>query len=152
MKAAATYYAKANAALQYKVQDKSASPVFSIDNSYPKTKSVNIWTQLTDKYDIRHASFDELCELSTSLYDAGEISLFDHAMFTFDWKRAAADLAKTFPDAVSDLNLTPADAAGNRDWIAEFEARAKRDFRTNNIRGYVENQKLSKILRQLSRG
>jgi hypothetical protein len=45
----------------------------------------------------------------------------------------------------------PADAEGRRDWIAEFEARAKRVFSQGNDDGYVHNQKLVEILRRISR-
>ncbi|PKM76696.1 MAG: hypothetical protein CVU90_10965 [Firmicutes bacterium HGW-Firmicutes-15] len=109
-------------------------------------ESVSIWEELGKKYDVRNATFDEICDISTKLYSAGQISLGDHLMLTFDWKRAADELRKTYPETVADLNLTPADGNGRRDWIAEFEARTVRDFHADNTKGYIQNQKLTQIL------
>lgn len=137
---------------QSKVQSKSDYAVFTVDNSdNAADASKDIWAELGSKYDIRHATFDELCEIANKLYSAGQISLLDHSIMTFDWKRAADDLRKDHPDVVADLNLVPADSEGRRDWIAEFDARTKRDFSQGNDIGYIHNQKLADILRQISR-
>jgi len=69
---------------------------------------------------------------------------------TFDLKIAADDLRKNHPNVVADLNLVPADSEGRRDWIAEFDARAKRAFSQGNDGGYIRNQKLADVLRRIS--
>ncbi|MDD3365415.1 MAG: hypothetical protein PHZ03_10575 [Syntrophomonas sp.] len=147
------YQPNAYPALQSRVQNKSDSVAFTIDNSgiVAEDASKDIWTELGNKYDVHNATFDELCEISNKLYSAGQISLGDHAIMTFDWKRAADDLRKDHPDTVADLNIVPADSEGHRDWIAEFDARAKRAFSQGNDVGYIHNQKLVDILRQISR-
>ncbi|MGS0765211.1 hypothetical protein [Syntrophomonas curvata] len=138
---------------QSRAQSKSDSVVFTVDNPGTGSKEVSedIWAELGSRYDIRHATFDELCEVADKLYSAGQISLGDLAIMTFDWKRAADDLRKDHPDVVADLNIIPADTEGRRDWIAEFEARAKRAFSQGNDGGYVHNQKLADILLRISR-
>ena len=140
-------------ATQSRAQSKSDAAVFTVSNpgTGAKEASKDIWAELGGRYDIRHATFDELCEVADKLYSAGQISLLDHAMITFDWKRAADDLRKDHPDVVADFNITPADAEGRRDWIAEFEARAKHVFSQGNDGGYVHNQKLVEILLRISR-
>ncbi|MDD3365416.1 MAG: hypothetical protein PHZ03_10580, partial [Syntrophomonas sp.] len=143
------YQPNAYPTMQSRVQSKSDSAVFTVDNSDNAAK--DIWAELGSKYDICHATFDELCEIATTLYKKGAISGGDCAIMTFDWKRAADDLRKDHPDVMADLNLVPADSEGRRDWIAEFDARAKRDFRSGNDLGYIEDQKLADILRQISR-
>jgi len=133
-------------------QRKPDSTVFTVNNSGTASKdaSTDIWTELGNKYDPHHATFNELDELAHELYSVGQISLGDLAMMTFDWKRAADDLRKDHPDVVADLNIIPADSEGRRDWIAEFGARSKRAFSQGNNVGYIHNQKLANILRQIS--
>ena len=70
---ASNYQTNAYPTTQNRVQNKSDSATFMVDNSgtAAKDKSKDIWTELGDKYDIRHASFDGLCEISNKLYSAG---------------------------------------------------------------------------------
>ena len=148
------YQPNAYPTTQSRVQSKSDSAVFTVDNSGTASKdtSKDIWAELGSKYDIRHATFDELSEIANKLYSAGQISLGDLSIMTFDWKRAADELRKDHPDVVADLNLVPADSEGRRDWISEFDARAKRAFSQGNNVGYIHNQKLADILRKISLG
>lgn len=149
---ASNYQPNAYPITQSRVQSKSDSAVFTVNNSDTASKdaSKDIWTELGSKYDIRHATFDELCEIANQLYSAGQITLGDLAIMTFDWKRAADDLRKDHPDVVDDLNLVPADSEGRRDWIAEFDARAKRAFSQGNDFGYIHNQRLVDVLCRIS--
>lgn len=149
---ASNYQPSACPTTQSRVQSKSDSAVFTVNNTGTASKdaSKDIWAELGSKYDVRHATFDELCEIANKLYSAGQISFGDMAIMTFDWKRAADDLRKDHPDVVADLNLVPADSEGRRDWIAEFDARAKRAFSQGNDGGYIRNQKLADVLRRIS--
>ncbi|GGB58513.1 hypothetical protein GCM10011409_39970 [Lentibacillus populi] len=52
----------------------------------------NIWEELSKKYDVTNATFDELKEISMSLYEYGEISFKGHAILTFDFDRGAESL------------------------------------------------------------
>lgn len=133
------------------VQSKT-SAVFAVDNSATVSKDVSqdIWAELSSKYNIRQTTFDDLCEIADRLYSTGQISFSDLAMMTFDWKRAADDLRKDYPDVVADLNQVPADSQGRRDWIAEFVARAKQAFKQGNDKGYIQYQRLADILRRIS--
>ena len=150
---ASDYQPNVYPAAQSRAQNKSDAAVFAVTNpgTGSKEASKDIWAELGGRYDIRHATFDELCEVAITLYKKGEISGGDCAIMTFDWKRAADDLRKDHPDVVADFNITPADAEGRRDWIAEFEARAKRAFSQGNDGGYVHNRKLADILLRISR-
>ncbi len=153
MKVNTSYQPNTYPKTQNRAQSKSDSAVFAVDNSGNESKdaSKDIWTELGNKYDIHNATFDELCEIATTLYKKGAISGGECAIMTFDWKRAADDLRKDHPDVVADLNLVPADSEDRRDWISEFDARAKRDFSQGNNIGYIHNQKLADILRQIGR-
>ncbi|WP_422446525.1 hypothetical protein [Thermoanaerobacterium sp. DL9XJH110] len=104
--------------------------------------SSNIWEELAKEYDIRNASLEELCDISSKLYEAGEISLADHAILTFDPGKSPQ---KVRPN----IFLTKASADGRRDWIAEYEARANMDLKIGNTPGYKNNRRILDILRRL---
>ncbi len=103
----------------------------------------SIWQSLAAKYDIRHATASELREISTALYKAGQISLSNHAILTFDPAK--------LPMLIPDINLTPADRDGRRDWIAEYEARLKRDLKQNNLQAALQHHKIIEILKRLDK-
>lgn len=107
-------------------------------------ENANIWAELAEEYDVRNSSFNELCEMSTRLYQAGQIYLFDHAMLTFDPGKSAQP-------AKPCIYLTVANAAGKRDWIAEHEARAARDLKIGNMIGYKVNKNVLMILARLQK-
>ena len=102
----------------------------------------NIWKKLAKNHHIRNASFDELCGISLKLYEAGEISLLDHAILTFDSSKSPQ---KVRPN----IFLTKTNIDGKRDWIAEYEARANMNFKKGNIVGYKNYQRVLDILRRL---
>lgn len=105
-------------------------------------KNSEIWEELRKEYDIRNSSFDELCDISKKLYQAGQISLFDHAMLTFDPSKSPQPIKPN-------LCLTEVNAEGKRDWIAEYEAKAARDLKISNMMGYRVNKNIVGILERL---
>ena len=122
-------------------------------NTKPKDSSA-LYKELSAKYDVRNSTFDEMVEISTALYEAGEISLLDHSFLTFDFERAEHNLRRLDPSRVSaDFSLyeTPTNAYGQRDWIAEFKARAEKKFSFGNLIGHQHSTKISNILERLSR-
>ncbi|HQA07698.1 MAG TPA: hypothetical protein PKW25_06475 [Syntrophomonadaceae bacterium] len=137
-------------ASQPSVPSKNSS-IFAVDTAGTASKDLSrdIWTKLGSKYNVRYATFDELCEIAITLYKEGAISAGDCAMMTFYGKRAADDLRKDYPDVIADFKLTPADSEGRRDWIAEFAARAKLAFSQGNDKGYIQYQRLADILRKI---
>ncbi|MGG0670067.1 hypothetical protein [Sporosarcina koreensis] len=112
-----------------------------------------VYEELSSRYDVRNATFGELVELSSALYEAGEISLKEHALITFDYERATNYLKRNAPGVPSNFNMyeTSADSNGRRDWIAEFGARASKNFKFGNLIGYQSNMKAVEILERLSR-
>lgn len=102
-------------------------------------KNSEIWEELRKEYNILKSSFDELCDMSKRLYQAGQISLFDHAVLTFDPSKSPQPIK-------TNLCLTETDAEGKRDWIAEYEARAARDLKMSNMMGYRVNKNILGIL------
>lgn len=111
---------------------------------YKPDQASEIWGELAGAYDIRNATFDELCEISLKLYEEGQISLKDHGILTFNPSKSPQTPGLT-------INLTPASPEGRMDWIAEYEARLKRDLEINNLLGYANNQKIVQILKCLDR-
>ncbi len=105
-------------------------------------KNLEIWEELGKEYNIRKSSFDELCDMSIRLYQAGQISLFDHAILTFDPSKSPQPIKPN-------LCLTEANADDKRDWIAEYEARAARDLKMGNMMGYKVNKNILEILEHL---
>jgi len=84
----------------------------------------DIWGELSQEYDIRNATFDQFCEVANSLYDVGQISSFERAYMTL-----SLDKLRQYENdiTVSSFYATPASSDGKRDWIAEYEARLRRD-------------------------
>lgn len=113
-----------------------------------------VYEELSGKYDVRNATFGEIIEMSKALYNAGEISLAEHATLIFDYDRATDHLKRHAPGYISaDFNLheTQANRNGQRDWIEEFSARASKNFKFGNLIGYQSNMEVIKILERLSR-
>lgn len=116
-----------------------------IQKNISQNKSVdasNIWEEISKEYDIRNASFDDLCTISAKLYEEDQIPLLVHGILTFNPNES--------PQSIKvDINLTQANQDGNRDWIAEYESRSERDLRMSNNIGYMNNQKIINILKRL---
>lgn len=118
------------------------------------TETAELYKKLAEKYDVRHAAFDEIVSMSNVLYGAGEITMQEHMRLTFDFGKAAEDLKRYAPNAVPDdftIFETPADAFGKRDWIAEFSARAKSSFGIGDLLGYQLNSKVLAVLQKAGR-
>lgn len=111
----------------------SAAPVTSQASASPDS----IWHRLASEYDVRSMTAGETSKLSRELYDAGEISLLDHAILSFD-----GDMGE-----VGTAFLTKADSNGRRDMLAEFEAKVAMDKRTNSQNLATD----SRILQHLER-
>lgn len=62
------------------------------DQKVSESNSSTIWEELSKKYNVRKATFDDIKAISRALYDAGEISLRDLSTLTFDFARATNDL------------------------------------------------------------
>lgn len=106
----------------------------------------SIWNELSQEYDIHHATFAELCAISQQLYNAKQISLADHACLSFDPTRIpGVDKANFY--------FTPADQSGKRDWIAEYQARADFELKNGNPANYqyIVNHFVDGILRRLEK-
>lgn len=79
--------------------DSNLANTFSISQSKnaqeansQQANSSNIWEELSSKYDVRKATFEEVKEISKALYEAGEISTQEHLFLTFDYGKATNDL------------------------------------------------------------
>lgn len=88
------------------------------------------------------------------LYEAGEISLKEHAVLTFDFEKATSNLKRIAPGLISpnfNMHATSANSSGQRGWILEFWGRETKDFKFGNLIGYQSNTKIFDILERLSR-
>lgn len=105
-----------------------------------KIDTESIWHKIAAKYDVRNITTEETGNLSQELYDAGEISLFDHAILSFD------------PDHFVQSGtgfLTKADSTGHRDLISEYEARIEMDKKMNDTKNIVNNERILGYLHRL---
>ena len=95
-----------------------------------KQEPSNIWGELSKKYDVRNATFDDICKIADELYNAGQIPLLEKAIMTFDKDRDLRDMKAEHIKGVtaSTLYLTPTNSNGRRDWIAEYEAKLKQSY------------------------
>ncbi|MEK5038493.1 hypothetical protein [Sporosarcina sp. FSL K6-3457] len=127
--------------------------VFNVPKTVATTQkdSSTVYEELSGKYDVRNATFDEIVAISNTLYEAGEISLKEHALITFDYERATNYLKRNAPGVPANFNMyeTAANGIGQRDWIAEFGARASSNFKYGNLVGYQTNSKVLAILQKL---
>lgn len=101
------------------------------------------WGEIARKYDIRNASFSELCDIASELYGSAEISLFEVAVLTFDPSQSPQPIRPN-------MNLTQANHEGRRDWIVEYQERARRDMKIGNTLGYAQNEKVVQLLGRLA--
>lgn len=121
--------------------------VFRVDETN-ETASIESSADLKE-LDVRNATFEEVIDMSNALYEAGKISLKEHAVLTFDYGRAANNLKRYAPGYIPvgfDMYETVSDPHGRRDWIAEFKARAARDLKFGNLVGHQSNMKILEIL------
>ncbi|MEC2077742.1 hypothetical protein [Metabacillus fastidiosus] len=147
-----------NGSSQSKINQES---VFSINKTIEPEKngtltysgSSNVWKEISSKYNVRKATFEDIQEISQKLYEAGEISLAEHAILIFDCERVANDIKHRAHVPVSpnfSMYETVSNQNGERDWIAEFEARVKKDFKYGNLLGHQHNMKVLNILQRLA--
>lgn len=134
----------------------SQSPENVQEEKIQQANSPNIVEELSSKYDVRKATFEEVKEISKeiskALYEAGEISTQEHLFLTFDYGKATNDLEKNAPIPVSanfDMYETSSNSNGERDWIAEFEVRKSKDFKYGNLIGYQIKTKILNVLQKL---
>lgn len=132
----------------------SGTVVDTQDLNLLESESTNILEDIKSKYDVRKATFDEIKEISLALYEAGEISGIEHAILTFDFERATNYLKQNAPVSIPssfDMYETLSNSSGERDWIAEFEARAEKDFKYGNLIGFSTKKKIVNILQLLEK-
>lgn len=124
-----------------------ADGFFSLpEKSVPEQKehvTTNIWGEFSNDYSIRNASFKEIQEISTKLYEAGQISLLEHGILTFEPMFGPPRALKV------NMHMTSFNADDRKDWIAEYEQRAQRDLKIGNSMGYAHKQKIIEILKRL---
>ncbi|MEK5231736.1 hypothetical protein MHB42_08140 [Lysinibacillus sp. FSL K6-0232] len=125
-----------------------------VNDTTPAATNNNVWEELSQTYNIRNATFNEVKEVAARLYKAGEITLKEVVTLTFDYERATNYIKQHAPIHVSaNFNMyeTDADELGRRDWIAEFGARAQKDLQFGNLVGYSAKTKILTILQQLEK-
>ena len=130
------------------------SSISQSTESTPKQpeNTTNIYEELSTKYDVRNATFEDIVEISKALHAAGEISFKEVATLTFDYERATKYIKQNAPSPVAtnfSMFETDANNQGQRDWIAEFVARTKKDLYYGNMIGHQNKQKIVDILKKL---
>lgn len=144
----------------YRVAEVKSDSVFSTNGVIDETPNLKltqsqreaVWKEISNKYDVRKATFEEVTEISRKLYEAGEITGLEHAIITFDFERATNSLKQYAPGYVPNsftMYQTAANSNGERDWIAEFEARASKDFQYGQLAAYQTKSKILSVLRKL---
>lgn len=100
----------------------------------------SIWRKMALKYDVRSITTEETASLSQELYDAGEISLFDHALLSFD-----PDHSVPYGTGF----LTQSDSTGHRDLILEYANRIDMDKKMGNSQSLINNERVLEYLKRL---
>lgn len=101
----------------------------------------SVWHRLGKEVDVRSMTRDELAAVSQRLYQSGAIDLSDHAVMSFDPSFAG-----------STGLLTAADATGNVDWVAEFQARLSRHLEEGDAGSAAQDRRVLDILGRLQAG
>lgn len=122
-------------------QFKKEVEIIQDDSEIEKGKS-NLWKELSKSYDVTNASFNELNEISTALYESGEISFDEHAILSFDFDRATQSLNQ---------EMSTVDPSEKKNWIEEFQERAAQAFNQSNLIGHQAYLNLVGILQKLER-
>ncbi|MBZ0258358.1 hypothetical protein K8I31_19985 [bacterium] len=103
------------------------------DLSQTQEKNSAVWEQISEQYDVRDMSLNDMQKMSQSLYDQGAIGLFDHAIMSFDQSRINEELGL---DPPQNDHL-------KKDWIELFE----KDVDTQKENGNQQNvENLERIL------
>lgn len=137
---------RASAANKNEVSYKATRPMPETQaTSVPQQKSGPDLKELTGKYNIRNATFAELNELASALYQAGEISHQDLATLTFNYDKALSDLREH--QGIS--QPFPYQENERRDWIEVFRDRAESSRQTGNLLGYHNRMNVVNILERL---
>lgn len=100
----------------------------------------DVWHKVGLKYDIHNITTEETASLSQELYDAGEISLFDHAILSFD------------PDHNLPYGtgfLTKADNSGRRDLILEYKKIIAMDKNQGDSQSLAHDERIFGYLERL---
>ncbi|PRX16921.1 hypothetical protein BX659_1602 [Orenia metallireducens] len=106
--------------------------------------------EISKKYDITNATFDEFRKISKALCDNGKISKSTYFIMIFNpeesphWK----EFTKDIPNA--SYFRTKADSHGRRNWIEEFEAKLEGARRVGNLLGAKNHQKILNALKELT--
>lgn len=118
------------------------SNTFVLRNNDKSNNCSDVWEKLSEKFNIGNASFNDIKYVSSELYKAGQISLLDHGILTFDPSESPQRIKPN-------IFLTQSDSNARMDWIAEYEARANRDLNIGNTTGYLNNKRILNILKQI---
>lgn len=118
------------------------SNTFVLRNNDKSNNCSDVWEKLSEKFNIGNASFNDIKYVSSELYKAGQISLLDHGILTFDPSESPQRIKPN-------IFLTQSDSNARMDWIAEYEARANKDLNIGNTTGYLNNKRILNILKQL---
>ncbi|PRX23110.1 hypothetical protein BX659_1272 [Orenia metallireducens] len=106
--------------------------------------------EISKKYDITNATFDEFRKISKALCDNGKISKSTYAIMIFNPEESShwKEFTKNIPNA--SYFRTKADSHGRRNWIEEFEAVLEGSRRAGNLLGTKVNQKILNALKELN--
>ncbi len=138
---------------QTKISHEFTKEIDKVANEFGTNKDTsNIWMSLSEKYDVTNMTFDQLKEISTALHEADEISLFEHAMLTFDFDRASNSIKQDIPNVPQTFTMyaTEANEFNERNWIDEFQERANRASKHGNLIGHQSHLNVVSILQKLA--
>lgn len=93
------------------------------------------------EYDVTNMTFENFKDFSMDLYNAGEITLLDHAIMTFNPLEATERYG--FEESYF---KTTEKADGSRNWIEEFKAKYEYDAKYGNDLGMESNKRILDIL------
>ncbi|MTI57724.1 hypothetical protein [Geosporobacter ferrireducens] len=129
-----------------KVKKEGDFQINNIEKSSKINESNDVYKELSGKYDIRNVTFKELTEITDKLFEAVEITLFEHSLLTLDLSKLPV------PDGMDNTYLlNKYSDTHKQDWIAIFEDSAKTCWAHGDINSYSKDMNIVKVLNRLAR-
>lgn len=127
----------------YKIDNTNKVKKFSnIESSdFIKTKEIesDIEEELKQKYDIKNATYEEMCEISQKLLHNGKISLLQHMQMTMDHSRLPNVSKGSYVDDIFNDGT-------KKNWTSIFQERANLQLYGGNMDGYNSYINIKNIL------
>jgi hypothetical protein len=133
-------YIKANSLLKTGQAELSFSVIQAKISAVDESKNTTADSNGSGKYDLKNCTFEEFCSTIKTLAKEGKLTTHDILLSTADFERSLKQENPNFK-----YYITPADSAGRRNWVNEFQALADRQLKWGNALGCQRNMERKEV-------